>query len=308
MERMQTGLEPRRLSGLTFDGKPIDIELSSDAPFDNGASAGIYLAKAWGPWPQPLVVAVKVFGQILNPAHKEILIHELMTASNVALCHPQVLPFIGTVEIGLQKGLVSLYMRNGNLLQYLKSHGNCDKKRLVVRVAEAVNYLHTVASLVHGDLKCANVLVSDAGDALLGDFGLSTLVEKSEFDPTTMTGIRDMHTARFAAPELLLGADNLTAKPRSKTRESDVYAFGMLVLEALTGAPPWSTQSNLSVIQKVCSAQIQPRPMLDGTSVSMSHTWRDTCRRCWSFEPGDRPPMNAILNIVRVSVLPFAGN
>ncbi|EJD39891.1 kinase-like protein, partial [Auricularia subglabra TFB-10046 SS5] len=134
----------------------------------------------------------------------------------------------------------------------------------------------------------SNVLVSDSGDTLLGDFGLSTFVEKSESDPVTMTSIRDMHTARFAAPELLLGTDNPVVKPRSKTRESDTYAFGMLVLEAITELPPWSAESNLSVIQKVCSAQIPPRPTLDGI-ILMSDAWWEVCQRCWSFEPGNRP-------------------
>ncbi|EJD34151.1 kinase-like protein, partial [Auricularia subglabra TFB-10046 SS5] len=217
--------------------------------------------------------------------------------------HRHVLPFIGTVDTGPQKGLVSLYMRNGNLLQYLKSHSDCDKKKLIIQVAESVDYLHTVAGFVHGDLKCANVLVSDSGDALLGDFGLSTLVEKSELDPATMTSIRDMNTARFAAPELLLGSNNPTVKPRSKTRESDVYAFGMLVLEAITGQPPWSAQNHLSVIQKVGSAQIPPRPTLDGI-ILMSDAWWEMCQRCWSFEPGKRPPMNVILKTLKVSMPP----
>ncbi|EJD38668.1 kinase-like protein [Auricularia subglabra TFB-10046 SS5] len=192
----------------------------------------------------------------------------------------------------------------------------------VVQVAEAVDYLHTVAGFVHGDLKCvsakkssayilvpdafkANFLVSDSDDALLGDFGLSTVVEKSELDPATMTSIRDMHTARFAAPELLLGADSPAIKPRSKTRESDVYAFGMLVLEAITGQPPWSAQNNVSVVQKVCSAQIPPRPTLDGI-ILMSDAWWKMCQRCWSFEPGNRPPMNVILETLKVSIPPLA--
>ncbi|EJD40289.1 kinase-like protein, partial [Auricularia subglabra TFB-10046 SS5] len=166
----------------------------------------------------------------------------------------------------------------------------------VLQVAEAVNYLHTVLGLVHGDLKCANVLISDSLDALLGDFGLSTFVEKSESDPTTATGIRDMHTARFAAPELLLGTDDPTMRPRSKTRESDVYAFGMLILEAITELPPWSNQNTLAVIQKVCNGQHPPRPKLDGIFVAISHAWWDISRICWSFEPGGRPSMKTVLN------------
>ncbi|EJD37476.1 kinase-like protein [Auricularia subglabra TFB-10046 SS5] len=103
----------------------------------------------------------------------------------------------------------------------------------IFQVAEAMDHLHTNEQLVHGDLKCANVLISDFGDALLADFGLSTFAEKSQTNSTTLTGIRQMHTVRFAAPELLLGSDTPSAEPGSKTRHSDVYAFGMLVLEKI---------------------------------------------------------------------------
>ncbi|EJD49184.1 kinase-like protein, partial [Auricularia subglabra TFB-10046 SS5] len=240
--------------------------------------------------------------------------------------HPRVLPFLGAVDVAPQQALVSIYMRNGNLVQYLQLHRDCDKQKMIVQVAEAIDYLHTVKRLVHGDIKCSNVLVSDSGDALLGDFGLSTLVEKSELDPTTLSSIRDMNTTRFAAPELLLGANNPNIKPRSKTRESDVYAFGMLVLEvrlyrhavsivvrlslcsnrykAITEQLPWSSENNLSVVQKVCSAQIPPRPTLDGVTL-MGDAWWETCQRCWSFEPGNRPPMNLVLKTLKLSHHPL---
>ncbi|EJD39871.1 kinase-like protein [Auricularia subglabra TFB-10046 SS5] len=142
--------------------------------------------------------------------------------------HPLIVAFLGTVDIGDQRALVSLYMQNGNLIEYLKSHQQCDKKKLAT---EGLDYLHSVEQLVHGDIKCANVLISDFGDALLADFGLSTFAEKTHSALATMTSIRQMNTARFAAPELLLGPTPTAARPPSKTRESDVYAFGMLILE-----------------------------------------------------------------------------
>ncbi|EJD44392.1 kinase-like protein, partial [Auricularia subglabra TFB-10046 SS5] len=127
--------------------------------------------------------------------------------------------------------IVSLYMSNGNLTEYLKTHKGCDKKKLIMQVAEAVNFLHTARNLVHGDIKCDNVLISDFGDALLADFGLSTFIEKDESATGTMTAICNMNTLRFAAPELLAGSEDSSGVPRSKTPESDVYAFGMLILE-----------------------------------------------------------------------------
>ncbi|EJD39881.1 kinase-like protein, partial [Auricularia subglabra TFB-10046 SS5] len=156
---------------------------------------------------------------------------EIRTVSQLSLRHPRILPFLGTVNVRKQKALVSLYMKNGNLIEYLRLHAGCNKKKLILQVAEGINHLHVGVRLVHGDLKCANVLISDVGDALLADFGLSTFVDKSTYTLTTATSIRNMHTARFAAPELLIGEDERTVRPRSKTRESDVYAFGMLILE-----------------------------------------------------------------------------
>ena len=71
-------------------------------------------------------------------------------------------------------------------------------------------------------------MISDSGEALLADFGLSTFAEKSQAASATLSGIRAMHTVRFAAPEILLGEDHAVV---SKTRECDVYAFGMLIIE-----------------------------------------------------------------------------
>ncbi|EJD44402.1 kinase-like protein, partial [Auricularia subglabra TFB-10046 SS5] len=127
--------------------------------------------------------------------------------------------------------IVSLYMRNGTLIEYIKIQKYCNKKRLILQVAEAVNFLHTACNIVHGDIKCDNVLISDSGEALLADFGLSTFIEKDESATGTMTTICNMNTLRFAAPELLAGLEDSPGPPRSKTPGSDIYAFGMLILE-----------------------------------------------------------------------------
>ena len=76
-----------------------------------------------------------------------------------------------------------------------------------------------------------NVLVTATGTAVLADFGLSTFVEKTQTSATTAMNVRQMYTVRFAAPEILRDVAGHPFRVRSKTRESDVYAFGMLVLE-----------------------------------------------------------------------------
>ncbi|EJD39884.1 kinase-like protein [Auricularia subglabra TFB-10046 SS5] len=259
--------------------------MSSNA-FDRGASAGIYKGKLIDK--EPFVVAVKVFG-MLGPYQKELLVRELRAARQVAMQHPLIVAFLGTVDIGEQRALVSLYMRNGNLLQYLRAHPRSDKKKLVLQVAEAVNHIHGVERLVHGDLKCVSHHIPPTERISEADFGLSTFLEKNQ---TTETGIRAMNTVQFAAPELLISEDD---KFVSKTCESDVYGFVMLVLEAMVEQPPWGKLSNYAVVQRVCSGQQPRRPRLDGTLVSFSHGWWDTIKACWSFDPATRPSISAVL-------------
>lgn len=81
-----------------------------------------------------------------------------------------------------------------------------------------------------------NVLVSDDGQAVLADFGLSTAMDKSASDVTTTMNIRNQSTLPFCAPELLLDqAEAVDAagqtRRRSKTSATDIYAFGMLLLQ-----------------------------------------------------------------------------
>lgn len=275
----------------TFEGKPFPIALDVSCEIAHGASARIYKGEVLVG--DRLVVAVKLFGSVLGRIEQEILVRELQVARQVSLRHPLILAFLGTADTG-HTSIVSLYMRNGNMMDYMKSHPGCDKKALIVQVAEAVNYLHTDEGLVHGDLKCENVLISDYGEALLADFGLSTFVEKTRFISRTMTGIREKHTPRFAAPELVL-----ETKAQSKTRESDVYAFGMLVLQAISEQLPWGVDtSDIAVILAMASGRHPPRPISPSGFVSISHAWWDVCKSCWTRDPGQRPRMPFVLEVL----------
>ncbi|KAG8908768.1 hypothetical protein FRB99_003006 [Tulasnella sp. 403] len=83
--------------------------------------------------------------------------------------------------------------------------------------ADAIAYLHD-QSILHGDIKASNVLVSDDAHALVCDFGLARAV-----DAVTSIVLRGAGSVRWQAPELW-------AK-RPKSTKTDVYAFGMLIAE-----------------------------------------------------------------------------
>ncbi|EJD37378.1 kinase-like protein, partial [Auricularia subglabra TFB-10046 SS5] len=220
---------------------------------------------------------------------------ELKAAS--ILSHNRILNFVGIANLGGRTILIAPFMTNGNMLQYLLEHPHADRRAPTIQVAEGVHFLHDQAGFVHGDLKCENVLVSDHGHALVADFGLSTVIDKEESSATTMTAIRACNTFRFAAPELLLGPEDDgqpsqdAVRPRSKTRESDVYAFGMLVLQAFTETKPWPTLRNEAVMIKVVTGMLHPRPGTQSSVRGLTDDWWSICLSCWTFDPRMRPAM-----------------
>lgn len=143
------------------------------------------------------------------------------------------------------------------------------------------------------------MLVSDFGDALLADFGLSTFVEKAQTGAATATAVRQMYTVRFAAPELL--TDTAGGSPlRSKTCETDVYAFGMLIIEALSEQRPWPDLSDYAVIGRIGSGSPHPRPLDARTGEDICAAWWALCTGCCNALPAGRPSMAAVLAFMSI--------
>lgn len=83
------------------------------------------------------------------------------------------------------------------------------------------------ANIVHGDLKGANILVNANGEAALTDFGLCAVIAVAG-QPSTFTS-NGGGSVRWMAPELLIPSEGVL----NKTRASDVYSFGSVILEVL---------------------------------------------------------------------------
>ncbi|KEP46202.1 tyrosine kinase catalytic domain protein, partial [Rhizoctonia solani 123E] len=118
-------------------------------------------------------------------------------------------------------GMVSEWMENGNLHEYLRRHptGSANRYQLCLDVASGLEYMHG-RSTVHGDLKAANVLVSSDGIARLSDFDFSVMSEASSLVFTESSNTRT-GSIRWTAPEMLL------EEAPKRTKQADVYALGM---------------------------------------------------------------------------------
>ena len=103
-------------------------------------------------------------------------------------------------------------------------------------IAKGMDFLHS-KGVVHRDLSCRNVLLTASLTAKVGDFGMSRLIEKDRSDQY-QKGTRSVAgPIRWMAPECL----------REKTygKSSDVYAFGMTVIEMCIREPPFPEEKSV---------------------------------------------------------------
>ncbi|KAJ7982934.1 kinase-like domain-containing protein [Mycena polygramma] len=200
------------------------------------------------------------------------------------LFHPNVLPFLGLFMLDNRLCLVSPWMENGHLHQFLRSaSSDVDRIPIMLDVATGLNYLHS-KGVVHGDLKAANILVTPSGRACIADFGLSFIVDRlsDQFTPYT-TNARG-GTARYQAPELLKGES-------LNHFGSDVYAFACVCYEIFTGKVPFFELpgNEIAVGIKVIEGHRPCRPKLIPDSL-----WT-LLEDCWAQKQQDRPKMAQIL-------------
>ncbi|KAF8604166.1 kinase-like protein [Ceratobasidium sp. AG-I] len=224
---------------------------------------------------KPLKVLFSCLGRAIGLTNKQHAAQELYTWSKCQ--HENVLQLLGLVEFRNQIGMVSSWMQNGCLLSYLGSYPETDRFRMSTEICEGLAYLHA-KSIIHGDLKGLNVLISDDGTPMLADFGNAILQESTLQFTTTTT--RYALSARWAAPELTerLGMHSFAA---------DVYALGM---ETITGKVPYSEKSELGVYMALAMGELPPQPedSIPSNSEIGRNLWR-LLTTCWSYEPGDRP-------------------
>ncbi|KAG8913526.1 hypothetical protein FRC00_002217 [Tulasnella sp. 408] len=144
------------------------------------------------------------------------LLHE--AALWKAARHPNVLRFLGTWEANDTVYLVSRFLDNGTVMQYLDAHPNADRTKFILDIARGLAYLHEL-DIVHGDIKGTNILISPTVDALVADFGLAKIADSS-----TLPSLKGAGSLRWQSPEVLRGDAH-------RTFSSDVYSFGMTIYE-----------------------------------------------------------------------------
>ncbi|KAF8593561.1 kinase-like protein, partial [Ceratobasidium sp. AG-I] len=205
--------------------------------------------------------------------------------------HPNVLKLLGLVQFRDQIGMVSLWVENGNLLQYLGQHPSVNRCRMSPGICEGLLYLHN-RKIIHGDLKGLNVLVDDDEIPLITDFG-NALLQQDTLQFTATTAKHNM-SPRWAAPELMTESGTCSFS-------ADVYALGMTILETFTGKVPYAGRNDHAVyVAIVLTKELLPRPE---DHIPCNNTDGDTLwsllNACWAHELQCRPKVDQVRDTVR---------
>ena len=220
-------------------------------------------------------VALKVLraGYAQDPVLRTRLLRESRVAA--ALDHPHVVP---VYDAGEADGRVYVAMRYvaGTDVRALVDAGPLEPARaleILAEVADALDAAHE-RGLVHRDVKPSNVLVDERGNCYLADFGITQSL--SDLPGGTDGGLQG--TVDYVAPEQI-GGDEVGPP-------ADVYSLGCLMVELLTGAPPFRRPSEVATL--FAHLEEEPPPP-SSMHANLPAELDEVVRRALAKDPGARP-------------------
>ncbi|EKF27651.1 protein kinase, putative [Trypanosoma cruzi marinkellei] len=170
------------------------------------------------------------------------------------LTHHRIVQCLGVKKIPRGICIVLEYVAGGTLQDLIKNFGSFNENVIrlyTLQVLQGMEYLQS-RGVVHGDLKSANVLMTEKGNLKISDFGTSRFVQTIYVADSDPDGLSDrgsgcpMHgtekklcgTPIYMSPELIFTQESTFA--------SDVWALGCMVYEMAMGVPPWEELHDLS--------------------------------------------------------------
>lgn len=224
--------------------------------------------------------------------------------------HRNLLRLYGFCMTSKERLLVYPYMPNGSVADRLRDyhHGKpsldwSKRMRIAVGAARGLLYLHEQCNpkIIHRDVKAANILLDESFEAIVGDFGLAKLLDRQESHVTT--AVRG--TIGHIAPEYLS-----TGQSSEKT---DVYGFGILLLELITGPKTLSNghaQSQKGMIldwvrevkEENKLDKLVDRDLKYSFDFAELECSVDVILQCTQTNPILRPKMSEVLNALEANV------
>jgi serine/threonine protein kinase/tetratricopeptide (TPR) repeat protein len=177
-----------------------------------------------------------------------------------ALNHPHIVVVHEAGEFEGGPYLVTEFVDGGTLREWVAAAKPTWQQSvdLLAGVADALSCAHE-AGILHRDIKPENILVTKSGYAKLADFGLAKPVSREQAGPTGTL------TAGRTQPGLIIGTlSYMSPEQASGTpldRRSDIFSFGIVLYEVLSGRRPFSGETDLEVLQQIIHGK--PAPLIE---------------------------------------------
>lgn len=212
-----------------------------------------------------------------------------------SLRHPNIVQFLGICSD--PPCIITEYCDRGSLVDVLKkARMNTDaakmltfKRRLEMLndAAKGMLYLHSnkPAPILHRDLKSPNLLVGKYWNVKVADFNLSRVLSETSSRSAVTSAFAN--NPRWLAPEIVSGA--------AYSRQSDVFAFGVVMWEMITFEIPWSGVDDWHIVGSLLRGDRLPIPSYDELhgpgppSQECYSLYVDLIERCWAQEVEERP-------------------
>ena len=202
-------------------------------------------------------VAVKVLSERLSTDRSfvERFRREAQAAAN--LSHPNIVSLYDYGSDGSEYYIVMEFIDGRGLDEIIRDEGPLMPERageIAADVARALERAHT-QGLVHRDIKPNNIMITSYGQTKVTDFGIVRALGGDSEATMTQTGMV-IGTAAYLSPEQAQGAP--------VDARSDVYSLGCVLYESLTGKPPFTGDSPLSIAYKHVREHAEPPSSLNG--------------------------------------------
>ncbi|XP_031475250.1 serine/threonine-protein kinase STY46-like [Nymphaea colorata] len=193
--------------------------------------------------------------------------------------HKNVVQFIGACTKPPTLCIVTEFMSGGSVYDFLHKQKGVFKLpallRVAVDVSKGMNYLHQ-NNIIHRDLKAANLLMDENEVVKVADFGVARVQAQSGV-MTAETG-----TYRWMAPEVI--------EHKPYDRKADVFSFGIVLWELMTGKLPYDYLTPLQAAVGVVQKGLRPT-----IPKNVHPKLAELLEKCWQQDPTLRPDFSEII-------------
>ncbi|TPX70819.1 hypothetical protein SpCBS45565_g01449 [Spizellomyces sp. 'palustris'] len=205
--------------------------------------------------------------------------------------HRNVLQYYGCVPVGDAMWILTDYCGAGSVSDCMElAESTLSEKQTAIVLAAALEglaFLHDMG-IVHRDVKCANILLSEEGEVKIADFGVSERLTQTVGARRTVVG-----TPYWMSPEVITGNGYGT--------EADIWSLGITAIEMTDGVPP---HHNLHPMRAMFKIPFLPPPTVQNPS-RFSPTFIEFLSKCLTKDPQARPSAKDLLT--HPFVAPYAG-